>query len=141
VFNGIGDDGHETFGFPLAPFTEADPAFQFVKTAAKPYDEVAAACLIAARDCFPRDVLTITSDGEWPASFADGAALFEKALGRAAKNPLDAPERVLPSVTGDGETLHVDVPPRTRSPRKRLLMGIILVLALAVGFVMTRETR
>ncbi len=74
-----------------------------------------------------------------------GAALLEKAPGRTAKNPFDAPERVLLSApgdgTGDGETVRVDIPPRTRPSRKRLLMGLILVLAIAVGFVLMRETR
>ncbi len=87
VFNGIGDDGHEQFGFPLAPFTGDHPEFQFVKTAAKPYDEVVTACLIVARDHFRPEVLTIASDGTWP-DWAAGAALYEQVFGRTAKNPL-----------------------------------------------------
>ena len=141
VFNGIGDDGHEAFGFPLAPFTQSDPGLQFVKTAGKPYDEVAVACLLAARDCFPRDVLAITSDGEWPASFADGAALYEKTLGRHAKNPLDEPASVLPAPRGGGENVAAVPGARPNPARQRLLLGLILALAVAIGFVLTREAR
>ena len=88
AFNGIGEDGHESFGFPLAAFTADEPSFQFVKTAGKPYDEVVAACLIVARDCFEDDVLSIHSDGQWPDDWARGARLYERVLHRPAHNPL-----------------------------------------------------
>jgi hypothetical protein len=146
VFNGIGEAGHETFGFPLAPFTSEHPFdLQFVKTAGKPYDVVVAASLIAARDCFSRDVLEIRSDGTWPAAFADGAALYERTLGRRAANPLPEQEAAaappnpaggLIAPEGDDASTHP-----VRPARKNLLLGVIFVLALAIVFVMTRETR
>jgi hypothetical protein len=149
VFNGIKEAGHETFGFPLAPFTSEHPFdLQFVKTAAKPYDVVVTASLIAARDCFPREVLEIRSDGTWPSAFADGAALYERTLGRRASNPLGPypesgaappnPGAVFPE--GDDGSVSAGARP-ARPARKNLLLGVIFVLALAIVFVMTRETR
>ena len=87
LFNGIGDAQHETFAFPLAPFTN-NPEFSFVKTAYKPYDVVVAACLIVARDHFPEESLHIGSDGTWPENFTAGGKLYTQVLGRAAHNPL-----------------------------------------------------
>jgi hypothetical protein len=150
VFNGIGDAGHEAFGFPLAPFTSEHPLeLQFVKTAHKPYDVVVTASLIAARDSFPRDVLEITSDGTWPSAFADGAALYERTLGRRAANPLGseadagaAPPNAGAGSTPDGDDASASASTRPARPaRKNLLLGVIFVLALAIVFVMTRETR
>lgn len=74
VFNGMGDDGHETFWFD-----KSGRGFDFCKTARKPYDEVVTACLIAAQIVFGEDI-TVTSDGSW-AEWSDGAALYEKATG------------------------------------------------------------
>jgi hypothetical protein len=144
VFNGIGDDGHEAFGFPLAPFTADDARFQFTKTAAKPYDVVAAACLIAARDCFPRETLAITSDGEWPGSFTEAAGLYERTLGRTARNPLDPPTDVLPPPKrppSDDGSLPSTLGSREPAGRKRVLLVVIAMLGLAIGFVLTREAR
>lgn len=72
TFNGIGEQGHESFDFPGT--TKEDPgekgqgAFNFTKTAGKPYDKVVVACLLAAHRNFPAAVLRISSDGgydEW----------------------------------------------------------------------------
>jgi hypothetical protein len=143
VFNGVGDDGHEVFGFPLAPFTQEDSgSLQFVKTAGKPYDGVATACLIAARDCFPHDVLEIASDATWPDGFAEGAALYERALGRRAKNPLDPTQATVPPASAPvDDSAAIAMEPQGRHGRKNLLLGVIFVLALAIVFVLTRETR
>lgn len=159
AFNGIGDDGNELFGFPFAKLMPEDDLFHFVKTASKPYDEVVTACLLAARDCFARDVLAINSDGAWPADWAPGAALYEKVLGRKAKNPLDPPGEVLPpgittstatagpsTASADGKgTAHdgtsVVLREEHPSPRKKVLLGVIVLLALAIAFVLTREGR
>lgn len=156
-FNGIGDAGHEAFGFPLAPFTAAgDPGFQFVKTAAKPYDEVVVACLLTARDCFPGETLSLSSDGQWPSSFLQGAALYERVLGRKARNPFVTPTDLVakdpppasasarPSETGKpGGAATTDARPEPRAvgARKRMLLGVILFLALAIAFVLTREAK
>jgi hypothetical protein len=87
MFNGVGELSYETFGFPLSPFA-GDAEFSWVKTAWRPYDEVVVACLIVARDHFPKEVLEISSDGTWAVDWAKGAALYEKVLGREAHDPL-----------------------------------------------------
>ncbi len=88
-FNGRGheneglDEAHEPFVFP------GKEGFNFCKTAYKPYDAVVSACLIVARDHFPREVLKIESDGDWDGpEWAEGIKLYSKVLNRAAKNPL-----------------------------------------------------
>lgn len=60
-FNGVGEDGHETFSFDRLPSDE------FCKTAQKPYDRMVCAVLIVAAKHAPRQVL-VSSDGwrhEW----------------------------------------------------------------------------
>jgi hypothetical protein len=138
VFNGIGEDGHETFGFPLAPFTGNAPEFQFVKTAEKPYDEVVAACLIVARDYFPPEVLGIASDGRWGREWTAGAALYKHVLGREPKNPIHrwepdtGEERSLP------QTEPADDP---GSLRKNLLVSAIVFVALILAYLLLRRGR
>ena len=77
LFNGIGDDAHETFYLEknLKPtkwksagntFNEGD-CFQFTKTARKPYDKYVTALLIVIHN-FANGALDIASDGfyeEW----------------------------------------------------------------------------
>jgi hypothetical protein len=65
-FNGIGDNGHETFYFPKS-FTSRGPTFGdkpfgFCKTAYKPYDVAVCACLIILKYWFPD--IDVSSDGE-----------------------------------------------------------------------------
>lgn len=63
-FNGIDDDGHETFC--LRP---NELSFKFCKTARKPYDRTVIACLIIAHNIAPA-AWDISSDGtqkEWNA--------------------------------------------------------------------------
>jgi hypothetical protein len=136
MFDGIGEDGYETFGFPLAPFMADRPEFQFVKTAAKPYDEVVTACLIVARDHFRPEVLTIASDGTWLPDWVAGAALYEKALGRTATDPLGGSM----DLPGDGQPqAGAAVPPGdSRSMRKNLLVSALIFLALAIAYLLVR---
>jgi len=138
AFNGIGDDGHEPFAFPLAPFTVDRPEFQFVKTEAKPYDEVVTACLIVARDYFRPEVLTIASDGTWEPDWAAGAALYEHVLGRSAMSPLggamDLPGTGEPQAEGSE---HQSV--YRGSLHKNLLISAIVFLALAIGYLLVRR--
>jgi hypothetical protein len=75
-FNGVGDDGHETFEVPRAlepePWQQSQRGlwFNFCKTARKPYDLAVCCCLIVLHRHFePRFV--VTSDGDddeanWP---------------------------------------------------------------------------
>jgi hypothetical protein len=94
IFNGIGDDSHEPFVFPgtivrTPPVPQLLPGFNICKTAAKPYDEVVTACLIAARDHFPISVLAIGSDGSWSGGdWRQGASLYSSVLRRPARNPI-----------------------------------------------------
>ena len=67
-FNGIGPDGHETFMLLKEP-----DAFEFCKTARKPYDDVVTAVLVLANHYAPQ-ALSITSDGD-PAEWSAGLAL------------------------------------------------------------------
>lgn len=57
-FNGVGDDGHETFYV-----TRDYDGFNFCKTARKPYDLFAVVCLIAMHNHAP-GVWDIASDGD-----------------------------------------------------------------------------
>lgn len=72
-FNGVGDDGHETFFFD-----REDSGFNFCKTAMKPYDEVVVAVLIALARNYPG--FSWTSDGDY-ADFIAGGLLYEQASG------------------------------------------------------------
>lgn len=57
-FNGVDEDGHETFLFSLNK-----PNFNFCKTNLKPYDELVCGCLYIAKVLFGEDV-TINQDSE-----------------------------------------------------------------------------
>ena len=62
-FNGIGDDGHETFYLSPNTTKEID-VFNFCKTARKPYDVVVTACLIALMLETTSEYWNISSDGD-----------------------------------------------------------------------------
>lgn len=89
-FNGVGNDGHETFRINAVrelPYEGADPArlgWAFCKTASKPYDVVVTAMLtiLAAKHGFK-----VSSDGG-PGDWEDGVKLASKALGEIFTNPL-----------------------------------------------------
>ena len=57
-FNGVDEDGHETFNFSLNK-----PDFNFCKTNVKPYDELVCGCLYIANLLFGSDV-KINHDSE-----------------------------------------------------------------------------
>lgn len=80
-FNGIEEDGHETFGIRVGA-----EGFDFCKTAAKPYDVVVVASLAALKDRLGSDV-RISSDGD-AADWRDGVALAERATGRPIESPI-----------------------------------------------------
>lgn len=71
-FNGVGDDGHETFTFV---FEGSD--FGFCKTARKPYDTVVVAILRMLMDVNPD--FKWSSDGEY-VDHVDGLALYARAI-------------------------------------------------------------
>ena len=72
-FNGIGDDGHETF---LLTPTASD--FDFCKTACKPYDKYVVASLALAKYHFGEDI-QVSSDGE-AEDWEEGLALLKEVL-------------------------------------------------------------
>lgn len=75
LFNGLGDDAHETFVVGRV----SDGKFKFCKTAQKPYDAAVVACLVLMEHFAP-GVLKISSDGD-PTDWAGGLALAEAATG------------------------------------------------------------
>jgi len=76
-FNGIDDDGHETFYMP-----RTDISFAFCKTARKPYDEIVVAILGMLADI--NSVFEWSSDGS-SQDHADGKALYNEAIGNECK--------------------------------------------------------
>jgi len=90
IFNGKGDDGHETFLFrrddkPSEPLMHPSPenlkglsCFNFCKTAQKPYDKYVVACCILAKVIFDKDV-RFSSDGDIE-NLQEGKELAEKVL-------------------------------------------------------------
>jgi len=89
-FNGVGNEGHETFFLAridkdIAESSPKNPkiSFFFCKTACKPYDIFVVASLILAKVIFEEDV-EISSDGslnEWE----DGRGLASHVYGREIK--------------------------------------------------------
>lgn len=80
-FNGQGTEAHETFW--LSPKLEA---FQFCKTARKPYDREVTAILAYAAMEAP-DVIQVTSDGD-ESEWQDGLALAAKIAGKPVPYPV-----------------------------------------------------
>lgn len=104
-FNGVGDEGCETFVFPriidpkyglggyeyvgaggrlVIEYTD----FTFCKTRQLPYDKVVTACLLAAKHHLG-DAIRVASDGDWE-EWAEGARLYEYIFpGRKAWCPFE----------------------------------------------------
>ena len=76
-FNGVGDDGHETFVFDAEGAPSPD-GFACCKTENKPYDVCVVAVLTLAAHL--QLVRQVNSDGE-PADWEEGVALARKATG------------------------------------------------------------
>jgi hypothetical protein len=88
-FNGVGDDGHETFML----HKYGSDGFTFCKTDRKPYDILVVACLAIYHHFSPKTV-DLGSDGyrhEWE----DGVELARKATGLEIKNPIKEEQRRL----------------------------------------------
>lgn len=111
IFNGIGDDSHETLiinrVIPKAKYKgDTNPSWDFCKTARKPYDAVVTACLCylstATRTEDPTthapiigsEVFTVSSDGDGK-DFLVGLDLARKALAPRLGNELDIPMDVM----------------------------------------------
>lgn len=91
-FNGIGEDGHETFYFEYPPKVEenavafeSDPGeiFNFCKTARKPYDIVVCDCLLILKAPLGADI-TLSSDG-----FSNSVKEFDGVWAEAIKEVSD----------------------------------------------------
>jgi len=135
AFNGIGEEAHETFVFPVAFEV---PGFNFVKTQWKEYDVVVVACLIAARDCFKADELAIGSDGEWARDWNAGALLYERVLGRTAVDPIggeviEGMNRVSSGTRTGGEAVS--------GTKRTVLLGILGACAIVFIVIVVTRTR
>ena len=81
-FNGVGEQGHETFHF-LAPAVgrpDSVRTFQFCKTARKPYDQVVMQVLIVLKH-YLGDAISVTSDGDFEVEWADARREIEHRYG------------------------------------------------------------
>jgi hypothetical protein len=83
-FNGLDQDGHETFYLERISRWPGDPreggrSFQFCKTARKPYDKVVICALLAAKTAFGEDIV-LRSDGDWD-EWVEGRQLYRKIFG------------------------------------------------------------
>ena len=74
-FNGVGEDGHETFAFKL-PLG----SFSFCKTAQKPYDLAVTGCLVVLKHHLG-DSIEVSSDGDEEDDWDTGKALVQHTLG------------------------------------------------------------
>ena len=96
-FNGVGEDGHETFVIPAntvdgsAPRYpgQRTPGWDFCKTAQKPYDLIVVAVLATLTHYAP-DSFSCSSDG-WPTDWVDGVRFAREVTGA----PIQIPEGVL----------------------------------------------
>lgn len=81
-FNGVGEDGHETFSISKDSESRASndrgQQFDFCKTAYKPYDKYVTACLVILKHHLG-DAISVSSDGDL-GDWTDGIALVEKVL-------------------------------------------------------------
>lgn len=88
-YNGVGDDGHEAFYIKAEKSGIANEpgmvGFAFCKTAAKPYDVVVTASLLALKEHLGKAV-RVSSDGE-PDDWMAGYRLAVRALGRFVPHP------------------------------------------------------
>lgn len=94
-FNGVLDDGHETFWFPreVKDAGAKGPdgrSFEFCKTERKPYDFIVRTVLCVLLDRFG-DQLEVTSDGSEAETWAVPSEWASKVLGRVIRNPFAAP--------------------------------------------------
>ena len=86
-FNGVGEDGHETFGITRVqgeiPSYQSSPEkgrFDFCKTAYKPYDLLVCATLLVAKHHAP-EIIFVASDGSWEGDWEEARDFVEENLG------------------------------------------------------------
>jgi len=96
-FNGIGDNGHETFfieqkfsidkDFIQTHDKDKNKHFSFCKTASKPYDICVVACLVILKHYYKNDII-VKSDGD-NKDWKEGKDLVYRTLGYGEKFKLD----------------------------------------------------
>jgi hypothetical protein len=82
-FNGVGNDGHETFILnknPGIPLREGRH-FDFCKTAHKPYDLAVGLVLLLALHHAP-EIISVSSDGRWDSEWVYIREAYRKLFGR-----------------------------------------------------------
>lgn len=105
VFNGVGDDAHETFSVDLKrsrAYTGATLGWACCKTARKPYDVAVTACLCYLSSV--AGVFSVSSDGSG-SDFVLGLDAARKALPNKA-NQLDIPMGVMQADRWTGPWVH-----------------------------------
>jgi hypothetical protein len=92
-FNGIKEDSHETFQLlrrsAYAPNADEEFAFQFCKTALKPYDVVVTCVLIRAKKVLGNEIL-VRSDGDW-GDWIEGRRLYKEVFNEEPDDPIEYP--------------------------------------------------
>jgi len=97
-FNGIGEDGHETFIINRRD----DSDFEFCKTAGKPYDKIVTAILALGKHHLV--IPEISSDGDAD-DWNEGVDYASKVLGKKITHPFN-PHHKHKNTTGDSMILH-----------------------------------
>jgi hypothetical protein len=119
-FNGRHPAARQAFFFP------GNEGPNSCATGRAPYGAVVAACLLVAHDHFPAHILEIDSDGQWgEGDWAEGAALYRKALGQRPHNPL-------PVVEEWPAPAPAKAPPDYRLPFM-IIIGVVLLLVMIMA--------
>ena len=94
-FNGIGEDGHETFYIkridkPATWASDKSVVFGFTKTARKPYDKYVTASLLLAQ-MYLQDEIKISSDGDVE-DWQEGRELVNSTVGKVCNFKIEVKE-------------------------------------------------
>ena len=87
IFNGIGEEAHETFCLDINNMQD----FDFCKTAQKPYDKIVVACLAVLQRVMGKDV-KVSSDGD-EKDWTKGRQLAKQILGFLPAVPAEVKRR------------------------------------------------
>lgn len=89
-FNGVNDDGHETFTFfkkkPKALRTVKNEYFYFCKTARKPYDLAVCLVLLSLANNVPK-AMKLGSDGDWDQEWVEARNVYKELFGVVVEFP------------------------------------------------------
>ena len=88
AFNGIGDEGHETFEvYKKSERYASGKTFDFCKTARKEYDKVVVACLLLLKDHLG-DYIEVSSDGNMKrgGDWDEGKAYLDSIMKKGCKH-------------------------------------------------------